>query len=345
MAEITAGKTAETGGEDRAGKMAAGSRAAEGLGEGKKNGGGGQRQQEAMLRKLQRKMAVKGWFSAMVYVFPSLILFSIFIIYPFIRTIVQSLYLSNNRGELTLFTGLSNYLDLFSNPAYQKSLMITCAYTLITVPLTIIIALTLAVLSSGNMKGMGIFRMLFSSTMGISVAAGSVFWNFLFHPTVGLLNVAISRFGGEKTGWLTDPKMALVSVALVSVWMNIGFSYLVLMGGLKNIDSSYYESVEIVGGGFFYRLFKVTIPLLSPSLFFVFITSVIGAFQSFGVIDMLTQGGPMNGTNLLVYSIYKEAFVNYQYGPATAQGVVLFLIIFTVSMMQIKITEKWVTYK
>lgn len=305
----------------------------------------GDQPQEVSLSKLQRTMAVKNWFSSILYVTPSIILFSVFVIYPFVRTIIQSLYLSNNRGELTLFTGLSNYIALLGNPVYQKSFLITCIYTLITVPLTIVISLSLAVLSSGKMKGMGIFRTLFSSTMGISVAAGSVFWNFLFHPTVGLLNVVITTFGGEKLGWLTAPKIALISVAVVSVWMNIGFSYLVLMGGLKNIDSSYYESVEIVGGGFFYRLFKVTIPLLSPSLFFVFITSVIGAFQSFGVIDMLTQGGPMNGTNLLVYGIYKEAFVNYQYGSATAQGVILFLIIFAVSMLQIKITEKWVTYQ
>lgn len=305
----------------------------------------GAQQQKTSLQKLERRMGVKNWFCSILYVIPSIILFSVFIIYPFVRTIIQSLYLSNNRGELTLFTGLSNYIELFGNPVYQKSLLITCIYTLITVPLTIVIALSLAVLSSGKMKGMGIFRTLFSSTMGISVAAGSVFWNFLFHPTVGLLNVMLTAFGGEKLGWLTAPKLALFSVAIVSVWMNLGFSYLVLMGGLKNIDSSYYESVEIVGGGFFYRLFKVTIPLLSPSLFFVFITSIIGAFQSFGVIDMLTQGGPMNGTNLLVYGIYQEAFVNYQYGPATAQGVILFLIIFAVSMLQIKITEKWVTYQ
>lgn len=297
------------------------------------------------LQKEQKTMERKNWFRGMAYVLPSLILFLVFVIYPFGKTMVQSLFLSDNRGFLTVFTGLENYIDLLGDSIYRNSLLVTCAYTLITVPLTIGISLFLAVLSNNHLGGMGVFKTIFSSTMGISVAAGSVFWNFLFHPTVGLLNAIVKGAGGSSVGWLTNPKYALVSVAMVSVWMNIGFSYLVLMGGLKNIDASYYESVDIVGGGFWYRLKKVTLPLLSPSLFFVFITSVINAFQSFGVIDMLTQGGPVNGTNLLVYGIYKEAFVNFQYGSATAQGVVLFFIIFAVSMLQLKLTERWVTYQ
>ena len=127
--------------------------------------------------------------------------------------------------------------------------------------------------------------------------------------------------------------------------MNIGFAYLILNGGIKNIDSSYYESADIVGGGFWYRLRKITIPLLSPSLFFVLTISIIHSFQTFGVIDMLTKGGPNNATNLLVYSLYKDAFVNFQFGSAAAQGVILFLIIFLISRIQTKLTERWVTYQ
>ena len=216
---------------------------------------------------------------------------------------------------------------------------------LLTVPLTVIIALLLAVLSCSNLPGMGVFRTIFSSTMGISVAAGSVFWNLLFHPTAGLLNHIVMTLGGKPVGWLTDANCALLSVSAVSIWMNLGFSYLVLMGGLKNIDDSHYESVEIIGGGFFYRLFKVTIPLISPSLFFVLTTALIGAFQSFGLIDMLTAGGPNNSTNLLVYRLYKDAFVNFRIGSASAQGVVLFLLILLVSQLQTKLTERLVTYQ
>lgn len=236
-----------------------------------------------------------------IYLLPSMLIFLIFTFYPFVKTLITSFFATTNTGALTQFVDIQNYIALFTDPKYLQNLGNTFLYLLLTVPLTVIIALLLAVLSCSNLPGMGVFRTIFSSTMGISVAAGSVFWNLLFHPTAGLLNHIVMTLGGKPVGWLTDANCALLSVSAVSIWMNLGFSYLVLMGGLKNIDDSHYESVEIVGGGFFYRLFKVTIPLISPSLFFVLTTALIGAFQSFGLIDMLTAGGPNNSTNLLVY--------------------------------------------
>lgn len=280
-----------------------------------------------------------------IYLLPSMLIFLIFTFYPFVKTLVTSFFATTNTGALTQFVDIQNYISLFTDPKYLQNLGNTLLYLVLTVPLTVIISLMLAVLSCSNLPGMGVFRTIFSSTIGISVAAGSVFWNLLFHPTAGLLNHLISSLGGRPVGWLTDANCALLSVSAVSIWMNIGFSYLVLMGGLKNIDDSHYESVEIVGGGFFYRLFKVTIPLISPSLFFVFTTALIGAFQSFGLIDMLTAGGPNNSTNLLVYRLYKDAFVNFRIGSASAQGVVLFLLILLVSQLQTKLTERLVTYQ
>ena len=280
-----------------------------------------------------------------IYLLPSMLIFLIFTFYPFVKTLVTSFFATTNTGALTQFVDIQNYISLFTDPKYLQNLGNTLLYLVLTVPLTVIISLMLAVLSCSNLPGLGVFRTIFSSTMGISVAAGSVFWNLLFHPTAGLLNHLISSLGGRPVGWLTDANCALLSVSAVSIWMNIGFSYLVLMGGLKNIDDSHYESVEIVGGGFFYRLFKVTIPLISPSLFFVFTTALIGAFQSFGLIDMLTAGGPNNSTNLLVYRLYKDAFVNFRIGSASAQGVVLFLLILLVSQLQTKLTERLVTYQ
>jgi len=280
-----------------------------------------------------------------IYLLPSMLIFLIFTFYPFVKTLVTSFFATTNTGALTQFVDIQNYISLFTDPKYLQNLGNTLLYLVLTVPLTVIISLMLAVLSCSNLPGMGVFRTIFSSTMGISVAAGSVFWNLLFHPTAGLLNHLISSLGGRPVGWLTDANCALLSASAVSIWMNIGFSYLVLMGGLKNIDDSHYESVEIVGGGFFYRLFKVTIPLISPSLFFVFTTALIGAFQSFGLIDMLTAGGPNNSTNLLVYRLYKDAFVNFRIGSASAQGVVLFLLILLVSQLQTKLTERLVTYQ
>ena len=280
-----------------------------------------------------------------IYLLPSMLIFILFTIYPFVKTVITSFFATSTTGSLTQFVGLQNYIDLFTNGNYLQSLGTTFLYTILTVPLTVIISLLLAVLSAEDRPGMGVFRTIFSSTMGISVAAGSVFWNLLFHPTAGLLNQVIRWFGGQPIGWLTDTHYAIFAVSAVSIWMNIGFSYLVLMGGLKNIDDSHYESVEIVGGGFFYRLRKVTIPLISPSLFFVCTISLINAFQSFGLIDMLTSGGPNNSTNLMVYQLYQDAFVNFRIGSASAQGIILFVLIFLISQLQTKLTERLVTYQ
>ena len=289
-----------------------------------------------------RKKPLPVW---VIYLLPSLLIFALFTIYPFLKTVVTSFFATSTTGEMTKFVGLQNYIDLFTNANYLQSLGTTFLYTLLTVPLTVILALLLAVLSAQDRPGMGVFRTIFSSTMGISVAAGSVFWNLLFHPTAGLLNHVVQWMGGKPIGWLTDTHYAIFAISAVSIWMNLGFSYLVLMGGLKNIDDSHYESVEIVGGGFFYRLRKVTIPLISPSLFFVFTTSLINAFQSFGLIDMLTSGGPNNTTNLMVYKLYQDAFVNFRFGSASAQGIILFLLILLISQLQTKLTERLVTYQ
>ncbi|MDI9218143.1 carbohydrate ABC transporter permease [Clostridium tertium] len=294
------------------------------------------------IRNLKIKLKA---FEGYIYLLPSLMLFLIFVIYPFFKTIYQSFFVSNNLGEVISFVAFDNYLELFKDEKYIKTISRTFLYVALTVPINIIISLLIAVISNYKLKGMSIFRTIFSSTIAISVAAGSIFWSFMFHPTVGILNKIVTFLGLERINWLTDPKIAIFSIGAVSIWMNIGFSYLVLIGGLKNIDDSYYESADIVGGGFWYKLRKITIPLLSPSLFFVLTISIINSFKTFGVIDMLTKGGPSNSTTLMVYSLYNDAFVNFQYGRATAQGVLLFIIIFIISRIQVKLTERLVTYQ
>ncbi len=281
-----------------------------------------------------------------IYILPALILFIIFVFYPLIMTFVQSFFVSNNLGQMLRFNGIQNYINLFKNPIYKQSIRNTLLYVAITVPFTVGIALLMAILVYEKQgKSSKFFSTIFSSTMGISVASAALFWSVIFHPSMGFLNKVITNLGGSSVGWLTDTNWALISVSMVTIWMSIGFSFIILLGGIRNIDRSYYESAYITGAGFWYRTRKITIPLLSPSIFFVITTSIIGGFQSFGIIDMLTRGGPINATNVMVYNIYKDAFVNFQYGYATAEGVILFLIILVISRVQSRLTERWVTYQ
>ncbi len=287
------------------------------------------------------RRTLAGW----VYLLPSIIVFAIFVIYPFARTVVTSFFATTPAGGLTKFVGIDNFVALFAAPLYAQAIANRIISVVLPVPFTIVIALLLAVLTSQDLPGMGVFRTIFSATMGISVAAAAVFWNLLFNANSGVLNRIIEALGGQGVGWLVDQSFALVSVSIISIWMNIGMAYLILLGAIKSIDDSYYESVDIVGGGFWYRLRKVTVPLISPSLYFVLTITIIGAFQSFGLIDMLTQGGPNNATVLLIYRLYRDAFVNFRIGSASAQGVILFVVIVVISFRQTKLTEDKVTYQ
>ncbi|YCA13506.1 sugar ABC transporter permease [Bacillus sp. AK128] len=293
----------------------------------------------------KKQKRITSLFKGLLFLLPSIILFGAFVFYPMFRTIYLSFFLTDAKGATTVFVGLENYLYIFTDPIFLKSIKNTFLFVLYTVPATIIISIFLAVIANEKLKGVGFFRTIFSSTMGVSVAAASVFWLYLFNPTMGLLNQIVEAFGFESIGWLTDPKWAMFAIAITTIWMNIGFTFLILLGGLQSIDSSLYESADIEGSGYFYQLRRITIPMLSPTLFFVITVSIINAFQTFGQIDILTQGGPANETNLIVYSIYREAFVNYQFGSASAQAIVLFILILLMTALQFKLGERKVHYQ
>ncbi|MBE3571143.1 MAG: sugar ABC transporter permease [Bacillales bacterium] len=282
---------------------------------------------------------------ALLYLLPSILLFSVFVFYPMFKTIYLSFFLTDQQGNPVLPVGLENYQYLFESESFRKSMKATILFVLYTVPAGVILSLCLALLANEKVKGIGFFRTIYSSTMGISVAASSVIWLFLFHPSVGMFNRLLGIFGFPEVQWLLDPKWALISVSISTIWLNLGFSFLILLGGLQNIDEHLYENARIAGASYWYQLRKITIPMLSPTLFFIITISLINAFQTFGQIDILTKGGPSESTNLIVYSIYKEAFINYQFGTASAQAVFLFICIFIVTILQFKFGEKKVHYQ
>lgn len=295
--------------------------------------------------RVRKRQRFQSFFKGLLFLLPSILLFSVFLFYPLAKTIYLSFYLTDASGATTVYVGLENYKQIFTSPIFQKSLEVTFLFVLYTVPGTILISLFLALLANERLRGIGIFRTIFSSTMGISVAAASVFWMFLFHPTIGWLNQLLGTFSIDPIGWLTDPSWALLSVSISTIWMNIGFTFLILLGGLQSIDRYLYESADIDGAGYFYKLRRITIPMLSPTLFFVITVSFINAFQTFGQVDMLTRGGPQNETNVIVYSIYQEAFMNYKHGAASAQAIILFVMILLLTLIQFKLGERKVHYQ
>lgn len=280
-----------------------------------------------------------------VFLLPSIILFSVFIFYPLIKTIYYSFYLTDFQGLPSIYVGLENYRELLLDPYFHDSLKATMLFVIYTVPLTIILALFLSLLANEKLVGIRFYRTIFSSSIGISASVSAVIWLYLFHPSIGFINNFLGLFNIESIGWLTDPKWALISVSIATIWMNLGFAFLIILGGLQNIDKNLYLSASIDGASYFYKLRRITIPMLSPTLFFITTVTLINSFQSFGQIDILTGGGPDGKTNILVYSIFKEAFENYNYGVASAQSIILFFIVLVITILQFKFSEKKVFYQ
>jgi len=281
----------------------------------------------------------------MLYLSLSLILLTVFLFYPMIMSLYYSFFEVSGGGEIGGFVGWDHYADLLQSSEFRKSMVGTLLFVLYTVPAEIIISLFLAVIASEKLKGIGFFRTIFSSTLGVSVAAGATIFLFLYHPSLGVLNNILGFFGIDGIDWLTDSNWALFSVALTTVWMHIGINFIILLGGMQNISRDLYESADIDGAGYWAKLFRITIPMLSPVLFFVTIIGVIGAFQTFGQIDILTGGGPAGATNIIVYSIYQEAFSYGNFGYGSAQAIILFIIILIVTIIQFRVGEKRVHYQ
>lgn len=275
-----------------------------------------------------------------LFIAPALAFFGVFLFFPFVRTVYLSLFLTNNVGEARVFKGLGNYIRLFSSPDYLLVLRNTVVFAVIVIVGAMALGFVTANLANIKGKPFSAFAIFF--TMPISAAAGSfaLLFGKMFDPTTGIVN----RLLHTNIRWFGDPHIALYTLAVITVWLLSGANFLYMHAGLKNIDKSILESAEIDGATGLTRLFRITVPCLSPILFFVLITDIIAAFQSFTQINVITQGGPGNATNVMVYGIYRDAFFNFRFGPAAAQSVVLFLIILGITLVQFKNEKRMVHY-
>lgn len=278
--------------------------------------------------------------TGILFSMPSLLILVTFYIYPLMKTFIYSLSFTDSKGQIVGYAGIENFYELFTDSTFYESILVTLKFSFITVIFSMTISLFLAIICNEKLKGIKIFRLLFSSSMGVSVSASSSIVLFLFHPSVGLINDVLKVFGVLSINWFTSSTYAIWAVSFATIWMNIGFGFLVLTAGLQNISQEIDESCEIDGANYFTKLFKVTIPLLSPSLFYLLITTTLKAFQSFGQVDMLTGGGPANSTNFIVYSIYKTAFSNYRFDYASAQGLFLLFLITLIMIFKFKLERK-----
>lgn len=291
------------------------------------------------------RRTLRDWLRAFPYLAPSLILFSIFVFIPLIRSIILSLYGTNPIGQMTSFVGLKYYARLFTSEVYRNSIFVTLRFVLYTVPGVLVVGLVLSTLANLRIRGITVFRIAFALTISISGATAALLFMFLYHPLLGAFNYLLRSVGIPPVPWLTDTRWALIAVAIPRIWLQSGFATVLLLAGMQGISEEYYDAAKIDGAGFLQSWRHITVPLLTPSLFFLLVVTSLNAFQTFTEVNVLTHGGPVDATQVVVHEIYRSFYFNGQYGYASAQALVLFVIILALTVVQFGVLEKRVHYE
>ena len=274
------------------------------------------------------------------YLVPSMLIFAVFLFYPFFKTIYLSLYKTNKMGEAKLFVGLENYKALLSSPSFHNSLKVTLIFVSVVVIGSMFLGLVAAVLCNKAFPGIRFFSTAYALPMAIASSSAAMIFQIMLHPAVGIVNKLLNL----DINWLNDPKTALWCVAILTAWLNSGINFLYFSAGLGNIDETIYERASVDGASGIQQFFSLTLPGLSPIMFYTLVVNIIQAFQSFGQIKILTEGGPNESTYVIVYSIYRDAFFNYRFGSAAAQSVILFLIVMVITLIMFRMEKKGVKY-
>ncbi len=288
---------------------------------------------------------IRKFLTALLYLTPSLVIFAAFVFIPLVQSIRLSTFLTDPLGRAAKFVGLLQYQRLFDNPSFINSFSRSVQFVLYTVPTTLVIAMVLALLGNLRLRRIDVFRMVFSITIAVSGATAALIFTYLYTPSLGWFNYLLSLAGIDAVPWLISEKTALPAVALTTVWLQVGLNTVILLAGMQGIAEELYESAMIDGATAWSKFRHITLPLLSPTLFFLMIVDMLSAFQTFTQIHVMTSGGPLDSTNVLVFSIYREFYFNGKYGFAAAQSIMLFIIILVLTSVQFGVVEKRVHYE
>lgn len=294
-------------------------------------------------RRTLREMTYRDSFWVIIFLGPNLIGFLVFTLWPVIMTFILSLSSYDILSPMK-FIGFQNYRDLFQDTVFLKVFKNTWVYTLTTVPIGVTLSLFLAIALDRSDRGIRFFRGAYFIPVISSMVSIGVVWQWLYNPEFGLINNLLSKIGIDGPMWLTSDKTAMLSLIIVSVWKNLGYNMLLFLAGLQSIERNYYEAAEIDGASWWQQFRNITVPLLTPTTFFVLVMAFIGSFQVFDLVMMMTQGGPGRATSVVVHYLYQNAFKFFKMGYASAMAYVLFAVILAVTGIQMLFQRKWVNY-
>lgn len=292
------------------------------------------------------KRKLNEWFWAWFLVAPTIIGLLILNIIPIFQTLYLSFFKSGAFGKGNIFVGLDNYKNMFQDMQVWYAVGNTLKYTLIVVPFTVIFSLIISVLLNGSIKGKYTYRTIYFIPAVAAPAAVTMVWKWLYNQNFGLINVLLKKIGLASVDWINNPNISLISIAIIGIWSTVGYNMILLLAGLQEIPKDYYEASTIDGANRIVQFFKITLPLVSPTLFFVVVTTVIQSLQVFDVIYMMVDvtSPAYNKTVSLVYLFYNNSFKYSNKGYGSAIVMLLLVIIMIITAIQMKVQKKWVNY-
>ena len=284
------------------------------------------------------------WKTAVLFLSPTLAVFGVFVLFPVFFSFYLSFHKWNMFSAGATWVGLDNYRAIIVNPEFWSVLKNTAIYTLGTVPLNMALSLVIAFLLNKRLAGKKLLRTMFFTPVIMSSVAAAVIWRWVYEPNFGLLNTVLGFFGIGAVNWLNEPTAAMFALIMMGVWKTFGVNMVLFSAGLQGIPEAYYEAARMDGAGSWSRFWSITIPLLSPTTFFVLVMSVIGSFQVFDTVYVLTSGGPLGTTKVLVFYLYEHAFKFFEMGYASAVAYLMFAIVFVLTMLQAKYLKRGIHY-
>ncbi len=301
----------------------------------------------AGVRSLSRRSrldARKEWILFILFMLPNLVLFGLFTFWPMIENIRLSTQRWDMISPVRIGVGLENYRHLLRSDTFHRVLLNTTYFTVAAVGLSLLLGLIVALLLNQPLKFRdGARAVVFAPTL-LSGAAIGIVWSYIFDPQYGLMAQVLGWVGVSSPDWLNRPEWAMPAIIIVYVWKNLGFAAVIFLAGLQAIPRDLYDAAKVDGANLWWRFRSVTIPMLSPITFFLLVTSILNTFQAFDIIRVMTQGGPVDATNTLIYYVYEQGFVALNAGRSAAASLVLFALMMIITLVQLRYTEERVHY-
>jgi len=279
-------------------------------------------------------------------ILPSVAVIITFLIVPFIQSVQGSFYTSTAFGTKTIFVGFRNYARLFASPDYRQSIITTLIFASFVIVVGLSVSLAIAHLLNQKIKGRGFYQVALIWTYALSPAVAGTIWALMFAPATGIVPYIVNRLtGGYVLNWMTNGQLALFVVSAAATWKMLGYNIVFFLAGLQNVPGELLEAARVDGAGGWRTFWKITFPMLSPTTtFLLFVNMLYSVFQVFGLIDIMTRGGPGNATNILVYNLYRDAFIHLDSGSASAQSFIIFIVISIAAVVQLRVATRKAVY-